>query len=103
MTHWKKLTAITFASLALASPLATQAARVDIDVDVAPPPPRYEAVPPPRVGYVWAPGYWGWDSHHYVWHGGRWMHERHGEHWVQHNWNEHNGRWHYNEGHWEHG
>ena len=33
-------------------------AGVAIDIDVAPPPVRIETVPPPRVGYVWAPGYW---------------------------------------------
>ena len=33
-------------------------AGVAIDIDIAPPPVRVETVPPPRVGFVWAPGYW---------------------------------------------
>ena len=103
MTRWKKFTGITLATLVLVSPLATQAARVDIDVDIAPPPPRYEVVPPPRVGYIWAPGYWGWDGQRHVWHGGRFMREHHGEHWVNHEWEEHNGHYRYHEGHWERG
>lgn len=103
MNRWKKLAGIAIAAVAFASPLATQAARVDIDVDIAPPPPRYEVVPPARAGYSWAPGYWGWDGHHYVWRGGRFIHERHGEHWVQHEWVEHDGRYRYHEGHWERG
>ena len=44
------------ASTAVASHVA--AARVDVDVVIAPPAPRYEVVPAPRHGYVWAPGYW---------------------------------------------
>src|SRR6185437_10788137 len=54
-----------------AMPLAAGAA-VDFRVDVAPPAPRYEAVPAARHGYVWAPGYWNWRHGHYVWVRGHW-------------------------------
>ena len=51
---------------------------VDLDINVAPPAPRYEQVVV-RPGYVWAPGYWRWDGHgHHVWVGGYYMHERAG-------------------------
>ena len=38
----------------------------------APPAPRYEVVPPPRHGYVWAPGHWAPRGGGYVWIEGRW-------------------------------
>lgn len=49
-------------------------------VIVAPPAPRFERVPPVRVGYVWAPGYWRWDGYarRHVWVGGYWLPARRG-------------------------
>lgn len=34
----------------------------------------YEQAPPPRVGFLWVPGFWGWEGyhHHRTWHGGYW-------------------------------
>jgi hypothetical protein len=75
-------------------------ARVYVDVDVAPPPPRVEVVPAPRVGYVWAPGYWAWRGHRHVWVRGNWARERRGYHWEPHRWEERGGRWHFEEGRW---
>ena len=44
---------------ALAMPAhAGVSVNVEIGVPLAPPALVYERVPPPRVGYVWAPGYW---------------------------------------------
>jgi hypothetical protein len=73
----------------------------DVEVDVAPPPPRAVEVPPPRVGFVWAPGYWNWNGHEHVWAEGRWMPERAGYHWSPDRWEQHNGRWRLAKGHWE--
>ena len=87
------------ASTAVASHVA--AARVDVDVLIAPPAPRYEVVPAPRHGYVWAPGYWAWDGRRHVWRSGSWMKERHGEHWVAHNWEQRGDRWYFHGGHWD--
>ncbi len=89
------LLAATTAGVAGVAPAA-----VNFDVVLAPPAPRVEVVPAPRPGYVWAPGYWGYDNRHYVWHGGTWQHARPGEHWVAHNWEQHGDRWHLNQGHW---
>ncbi len=55
-------------------------AGVFVDIDVAPPAPQVEVVPEPRVGYVWAPGYWEWRGGHHVWVGGHWIGERRGYH-----------------------
>lgn len=97
-----KLLAVALASAFVAVPLAAQA-RFDVDINIAPPPPRYEVVPPPRVGYVWAPGYWVWDGRHrhHLWHRGRFVRERRGEHWRNDRWVEHDGRWGYERGGWE--
>ncbi len=82
------------------SGVASQAAVV-VDVDIAPPAPRVVVVPPPRTGYVWAPGYWRWDGRRYVWVDGRWVHERRGWRWVPARWVAVGPRWHYVAGHWE--
>ena len=76
-------------------------AGVVVDIDVAPPPIRVEPVPPPRVGYVWAPGFWEWRGHEHVWVGGRWVGERHGYHWVPDRWEQRGPHWHHERGHWE--
>jgi hypothetical protein len=76
-------------------------AGVGIDIEIAPPAPRVEVVPPPRVGYVWAPGYWEWRDHAHVWVPGRWVGERRGYHWVPDHWEQHGPRWHHERGHWE--
>lgn len=41
-------------------------------VEVAPPAPYREAVPAPRPGQVWQPGYWQWAHGRYVWAPGNW-------------------------------
>ena len=46
---------------------------VGIDIEVAPPAPRVVEVPPPRPGFVWAPGYYRWDGHQHVWVDGRFI------------------------------
>ena len=76
-------------------------AGVSIDIDIAPPPVRVEVVPPARVGYVWAPGYWEWRDHAHVWVGGRYIAERRGYRWVPDRWEQHGPHWRHEAGHWE--
>ena len=91
-------------TLALLGPLAAvslaQAAPL-IDIEIAPPAPRVVEAPPPREGYVWAPGYWAYRGHEHVWIDGHWLRERHGYHWVADRWVTHEGRYRYEAGHWE--
>jgi YXWGXW repeat-containing protein len=97
----------TFAVAAVAAvvglaPLPSAAAsRVDVYLGTAPPAVIYEPAPPPRVGYVWAPGYWDWNGHRHVWHRGHWEHERHGHRYVGGGWYQRDGRWYLNRPHWE--
>ena len=86
-------------ALFLGSALPARSA-VGIDIEVAPPGPRVVEVPPPRAGFVWAPGYYRWDGHQHVWVDGRWLRERRGSHWVPEHWDERHGRWHFEPGHW---
>jgi hypothetical protein len=74
------------------SPLATHAA-VNVDVTIAPPAPVVEAVPAPRVGYVWAPGFWEWRGGQHVWVAGRWIPARHGYHYVAAHWVPYGPQW----------
>ncbi|WP_408014840.1 thrombospondin type 3 repeat-containing protein [Rugamonas rivuli] len=76
--------------------------RVDY-VTVAPPPPRYEAVPGPRVGYIWAPGYWDWRGNRHEWIGGSWISARPGYVYAQPHWVQRDGRWLREEARWERG
>ena len=50
---------LSLAGSGLLAPVVASA-QVGVDITVAPPAPRVEVVPPPRVGFVWAPGYWEW-------------------------------------------
>src|SRR5262245_20088786 len=70
-------------------------ARVDVMIGLAPPPLEEEVIPPPRVGYAWAPGYWQWDGRRHIWVAGHWIDERPGYFWVPDRWDDWHGRWHY--------
>jgi len=88
---------------AIVSPAAAQATlSVGVTIGVPPPVPMYEVVPPPRVGFVWAPGYWYWDGGRHLWTPGRWIAERPGFHWVPDRWARVEGGWHHEYGHWDH-
>lgn len=93
------LLATALAGTAAITP-ATSQARVYVDIGIAPPPPRVVVAPPPRMGYVWAPGYWYWNGHRHVWHDGYWLRERHGYRWVGPHWEPYGPRWRYMPGYW---
>lgn len=63
-------------------------------VSVAPPAARYEAVPAPRDGWVWAPGHYEYRGRDYVWVEGHWMRERPGYEYREPRWVQRgNGEW----------
>jgi hypothetical protein len=89
---------------AVATPLPVVAAtNIEIYADRAPPPPRREAVPNPRRGYVWAPGHWQWSPkrHRYTWVAGHWERARKGYAYRAPEWVERDGRWHYRPSRWD--
>jgi WXXGXW repeat (2 copies) len=69
-------------------------------VDTEPPPPRAEEVPPPRAGFVWAPGYWDYREKHHVWVNGHWENDRPGHHYHASHWEHRDGRWGFERGYW---
>jgi hypothetical protein len=89
-------------ALTLAPPAAAQSS-LSVTIGTPPPPVRYEVVPAPRAGYIWAPGFWRWDGHHHVWAEGHWVAERHGYRWAPDRWEHDHEGWHYVPGHWNHG
>ncbi len=108
MQHKKIILAVLLATSSAATLLTTPMAEaqmrdsVDIRIGQAPPPPRYEAAPPPRRGYVWAPGYWAWDGHRHVWVGGHWERVRRGyHHYAPPGWQQGPGGWRFDHGGWQ--
>jgi WXXGXW repeat (2 copies) len=87
------------ASAAFVAPV--QAAPLNVDISVGPPPPRVEVVPAPRPGYVWAPGYWDWRGGKHYWVRGDWQREREGYVYHHPEWVHHGDAWHLNRGGWE--
>ena len=71
----------------LMAPMSPVQAQAYVNVQIGqPPPPRYEVVPPPRRGFVWAPGYWRWDGRRHVWMTGSWIRARPGYRYVPPRW-----------------
>ena len=88
--------AVLALSLLGAAPVSAQ-----IYVQIAPPAQRYEAVPAPRRGQVWAPGHWEWRSNQYAWMRGQWVRERPGYMYNQPQWIARGDRWEYRRGGWD--
>jgi WXXGXW repeat (2 copies) len=73
---------------------------------IAPGPPPVEIVerePEPRVGFVWARGYWHWDGHRYYAVHGHWEGERAGYHYEHPHWEQRGNQWHLHVGAWVRG
>jgi len=84
-----------------ASPAAAQT--VGIEVGVAPPPMRAEAVPPPpSPAHEWVPGRWQWTGARWVWHRGHYVRRPTPvSYWVAGNWAATpGGHWRWVPGHW---
>jgi len=85
------------------APVSPAHSAVGIDIRIAPPPPRVIVAPPPRPGFVWAPGYWQWDGARHVWVDGRWLPARPGRHWVPEHWVARRDHYRFVPGHWARG
>jgi hypothetical protein len=60
---------------------------------VAPPPLRYEYIPPPPGSYVFVPGHWSWNGRSYVWYPGHYEKRRVGHYHVSPYWVFVGGHW----------
>jgi hypothetical protein len=91
----------TLLAAAVVATLATaNMASAAVIVDVAPPAARVEAVPAPRPGYVWTPGYWNYAGHRHVWVAGTWARERPGYEYHPAAWAQRDGHWVLDRGAW---
>ncbi|MEX8192169.1 YXWGXW repeat-containing protein [Comamonas guangdongensis] len=95
------LAQLAIAGTAQAQPIAVpQGAYVNVQYG-APPPMRYEAMPAPRRGYVWAPGHWEPRGRRHVWVAGHWERVRMGYIYRKPVWAQRGGQWYYSPGHWD--
>jgi hypothetical protein len=73
----------------------------NIDVNAAPPAPRYYAIPAERPNYVWVQGAWAWDGYQWIWHDGYWQPARAESVWVDGAWVQAGPRWRWRAGYWQ--
>ncbi|MBS0578982.1 MAG: YXWGXW repeat-containing protein [Proteobacteria bacterium] len=65
--------ALALAALPVLPVTANAGIEFGLSVSFAPPPlPVYEQPPLPGPGYLWVPGYWGWNGYDYYWVPGTW-------------------------------
>lgn len=76
-------------------------AQVNFNISIAPPAPQYEVVPAIQPGYVWAPGYWGWNGERHIWVRGRPIVQRAGYLWAPDRWEQRDRTYYRTAGHWE--
>ena len=103
------LAAALLSTSAIVAPALLSPASAQLGVNInfgAPPAPQYEAVPAPRPGYAWAPGYWNLQNNQHVWAPGHWMEARADQHWTADRWESYREggqeRWRHQPGHWDH-
>src|SRR6266550_504740 len=97
-----KLRSLVLAGLLFVTlPLASSFAEVDISVNFAPPVlPVVEQPPCPVEGYIWTPGYWGYEDDYY-WVPGAWVAPPSvGLLWTPAWWGWNNGAYVFNQGYW---
>ena len=89
-------------SLSLAASVfaAPAYAQISVNINIAPPAPQYEVVPTIQPGYVWAPGYWGWNGERYIWIRGRAILQREGYRWDPDRWEQRDRTYYRTGGHW---
>jgi hypothetical protein len=97
------LAAAAFFSTAtvVTAPFTPADAQVSITFGSPPPPPRYEVVPAPRTGHIWAPGHYELIHDQYVWRPGQWLTARPGYRYVQPTWVQVGNRWQYTPSRWD--
>lgn len=86
-------------------PPEEKVARNEVIAPRAPPPMRYEPIPPIPPGrgdmLTWTPGYWRWDGSAYVWVEGAYIERpRREARWIPARWEPRGTSWVYIEGHW---
>ena len=94
---------VTVSSVSFSSPASAQiAVGISFNVRIAPPAlPVYEQPICPGAGYLWTPGYWGWnDDAGYYWVPGTWVVAPVGMLWTPGYWGWSGGFYGWHEGYW---
>ena len=103
MNHPNVIRKLSLSLLLAATAFAAPAyAGVNLSINVGPPAPQYEVVPTIAPGYVWAPGYWGWNGDRHVWIRGRSIVQRVGYRWEPDRWEQGDRGYYRTAGHWQH-
>jgi hypothetical protein len=71
-----------------------------VEIDVAPPPPRVEVPPPPRPNLMLTPGYWQWRNGKFGWIAGKWITVIPGYQWLPSRWVHDGTVWRFQSGEW---
>ncbi len=102
MNRTNALRNLSLSLLLTASVFAAPAyAQLSVNINLAPPAPQYEVVPTIQPGYVWAPGYWGWNGDRHIWVRGRTIVQREGFLWAPDRWEQRDRTFFRTAGHWE--
>lgn len=68
------MSSLVLAALAALPAVSSAGVFVGVSVNIAPPAlPVYVQPPCPQAGYLWVPGYWGWNAGAYYWVPGTWV------------------------------
>lgn len=100
MTLHRPLKKILLAALLTVAAAAPVLAQISININVAPPQPRYEEVPVLAPAQVWAPGYWAWTGDRHVWVRGHAIMQREGYRWAPDRWEQQGNGYQRHAGYW---
>lgn len=92
---------IAISAAAFAPVQASAGVNVNIIVPIAPPAIIVEAAPSPRIGFIWAPGFWNWNGHKHFWIEGHWEQVRDGHRYERPEWRRDGDKWRFQEGGWK--
>lgn len=101
-----KLIPLFLSAVVATAALSTAQAQVSVNitipglVQIAPPAPRVERMPSPRVGKVWVPGSWQWNGRDYAWRVGYWQAARQDYSFTPGRWIRADGGWRWVDGSW---
>lgn len=100
--YWRDSVVVATPPPAQAVVVAPPAPPQQVVVVAAPPAPRQEVVyARPGPGYLWVPGYWGWNRGRHVWVAGHYeLPPRGRSAWVEPRWDRRGGSYIFIEGHW---
>src|SRR5579872_3704261 len=97
----RKALLLAFAVASVFTSVIGAQVRMDLRINVAPPPARVEVIPPaPSPEHYWIAGHWQYEGNQHVWVAGHWEAPRAGEFWVRPFWLREGDAWVFHPGRW---